>query len=116
MRKFRLPRFRPKNLSAPQKLADVVGSLNKQLQGSMAKKMITFGIILVIVIIGALQYIALSFSKSTLIDITSNQAKMLAEQYAESMEDWIDDLKSSSLETAAKRVMTTPPVLLTATC
>lgn len=107
MRIFRLPRFRPKNLSAPQKLADVVGSLNKQLQGSMAKKMITFGIILVIVIIGALQYIALSFSKSTLIDITSNQAKMLAEQYAESMEDWIDDLKSSSLETAAKRVMTT---------
>ncbi|USG63591.1 methyl-accepting chemotaxis protein [Brevibacillus ruminantium] len=107
MKKIRLPQLRQKEKTLSNKLSGTVDFVPRSLQGSMAKKMITFGIILVIVIIGALQYIALSFSKNTLITITSNQARMLAEQYADSMEDWIDNLKKSSLETASKRVMTT---------
>lgn len=107
MRRIRLPRFGQKDQSAPRTLSRAADFITRNLQGSLAKKMIAFGIILVIIIIGALQYIALSFSKNTLIGITSSQAKMLAEQYAGSMEDWIEDVKASSLETASKRVMTT---------
>jgi methyl-accepting chemotaxis protein len=83
------------------------GSLSGLFSGSIAKKMIGFGIILVLVIIISLQFIALSFSKQTLIDITSKQAKMLAEQHSASIEDWIQGVKDSTLETASKRVMTT---------
>lgn len=122
MRKIRLPRFREmrfrgireirfggkgKSLSWLRDAPRVLGSVKEQLQGSLATKMIAFGIILVLVIIGSLQYIALSLSKSTLIGITSAQAKMLAEQHAASMEDWIQDMMNSTLDTASKRVMTT---------
>jgi methyl-accepting chemotaxis protein len=75
--------------------------------GSIAKKMIGFGIALVLVIILSLQFIAVSFSKETLIDITSKQAKMLAEQHSASLEEWIQGIMKSSTETASKRVMTT---------
>jgi methyl-accepting chemotaxis protein len=76
-------------------------------RGSIAKKMIGFGIVLVLVIIFSLQFIAISYSKGTLIDITSKQAKMLAEQHSASIEEWIQDIVQSSKETASKRVMTT---------
>ncbi|MCG5249938.1 methyl-accepting chemotaxis protein [Brevibacillus agri] len=79
----------------------------EKLRGSLATKMIVFGLILVLIIIGSLQYIALSFSKSTLLSITSKQAKMLAEQHAASMEDWIQTIVKSTESAAAKRVMMT---------
>jgi methyl-accepting chemotaxis protein len=75
--------------------------------GSIAQKMIAFGIVLVVVIVASLQFIALSYSKKTLIDITSKQAKMLVEQHSASVEEWIGGLLSSVKSTASKRVMTT---------
>lgn len=75
--------------------------------GSIATKMIGFGIILVLIIIVSLQFIALSYSKNTLIDITSKQAKMLAEQHSASIDEWLNGLMDSTVETAEKRVMTT---------
>ncbi|NGQ94649.1 methyl-accepting chemotaxis protein [Brevibacillus sp. SYP-B805] len=75
--------------------------------GSIAQKMIAFGIILVIVVVVSLQFIALSYSKKTLIDITSKQAKMLAEQHSASVEDWLGKIMTSVKSTASKRVMTT---------
>lgn len=80
---------------------------SRQLKSSLATKMIVFGLILVLIIIGSLQYIALSYSKSTLIGITSKQAKMLAEQHAATLEEWVHTLVTSTEETASKRVMTT---------
>lgn len=78
-----------------------------QRKGSIATKMIVFGLILVITIIAALQSIAITLSKATLMSITSNQAKMLAEQHAQSMNDWIESIIASTEETAGKRIMTT---------
>lgn len=75
--------------------------------GSIASKMIAFGIILVLIIIVSLQFIALSYSKQTLIDITSKQAKMLAGQHSSNIEEWIKGVYDSTLETAEKRVMST---------
>ena len=76
-------------------------------KGSIAKKMILFGLILVLAIIVALQSIAISLSKSTLMSITSNQAIMLAEQHAYSMNDWVGSIIASVEETAEKRILTT---------
>ncbi|WNC17183.1 methyl-accepting chemotaxis protein [Brevibacillus brevis] len=111
MKKISLPRWKGKNpgRSAPflEKVKSLTESSASQLKGSIATKMIVFGLILVLIIIGSLQYIALSFSKSTLINITSKQAKMLAEQHATSMEDWVSSIVKSAESTAAKRVMST---------
>lgn len=87
----------------PSRLTQV----SNRFKGSLASKMILFGLILVLVIIGALNYIAISFSKSTLIGITSNQSRMLAEQHAESMNDWLNGILSSTKSTAAMRIMQT---------
>jgi len=75
--------------------------------GSIAKKMIGFGIILVLVIVVSLQFIASSYSRGTLIDITSKQAKMLAEQHSASVEEWINGILASTTNVASKRVLTT---------
>ncbi|MFD2371841.1 methyl-accepting chemotaxis protein [Brevibacillus sp. GCM10020057] len=90
-----------------QKFKVLVDTAAGRLKGSIATKMIVFGLILVLIIIASLQYVALSISKSTLINITSNQAKMLAEQHATSMSDWVKAILTSTKETASKRVMTT---------
>ncbi|EST56123.1 methyl-accepting chemotaxis protein [Brevibacillus panacihumi W25] len=76
-------------------------------KGSIAKKMMLFGLILVLIILGAMNYIAISLSKSTLMNITSNQSIMLAEQHAQSMNDWINSIRISAKQTAAKRIMLT---------
>jgi len=94
------------NLTA-SKLAGRLRGISGLFHGSIAKKMIGFGIALVLVIIASLQIIAISYSKDTLIDITSKQAKMLAEQHSASIEEWIQGLVQSTKETASKRVMTT---------
>lgn len=75
--------------------------------GSIAKKMISFGIILVLIIMAAVQLIATSFSKQTLINITSEQAIMLAEQHSSSFNDWLQEISNSVKLTASKRVMAT---------
>ncbi|MBO8163083.1 MAG: methyl-accepting chemotaxis protein [Brevibacillus sp.] len=75
--------------------------------GSIATKMIGFGILLVVIVMASSQIIALSYSKNTLIQITSNQAKMLAEQHSTSTEEWIRELIASTQDTASKRVMGT---------
>jgi len=111
MKKISVPRWNRKGSGGRAKYLQTFKSLvetsAEQLKGSLATKMIVFGLILVLIIIGSLQYIALSFSKSTLINITSNQAKMLAEQHATSMNDWLQSVLSSTQEAAAKRVMRT---------
>ncbi|MGG0936095.1 methyl-accepting chemotaxis protein [Brevibacillus centrosporus] len=115
MKKFSLPRRKTKGSGSGngnfsklfQKIQSLTEKSTGQLQGSLATKMIVFGLILVLIIIGSLQYIALSFSKSTLINITSNQAKMLAEQHATSMNDWLQGIVDSTETAASKRVMTT---------
>lgn len=75
--------------------------------GSLAKKMVGFGIGLVVIIIFLSQWIALSYSKQTLIAITSKQAIMLAEQHSVSFEGWLAEVVDSTKATAAKRVMGT---------
>ncbi len=74
---------------------------------SIAKKMIVFGVLLVLVIIVSLQMIALSYSKGTLIDITAKQAKMLAEQHGSTIDSWLVSIMESTKAAASKRVMTT---------
>ncbi|WP_289136162.1 methyl-accepting chemotaxis protein [uncultured Brevibacillus sp.] len=109
MSKFLSPRWKVKGMASS--FFSQMKSLNqfssKQMKGSLATKMIVFGLILVLIIIGSLQYISISFSKSTLFSITSKQAKMLAEQHAENMEDWLEDIVASSESAASKRVMMT---------
>ncbi|GED56179.1 methyl-accepting chemotaxis protein [Brevibacillus formosus] len=109
MSKFLSPRWKKKegisNLLKKVNLTSQVAT--EKLKGSLATKMIVFGLILVLIIIGSLQYIALSFSKSTLFSITSNQAKMLADQHANSMEDDIKAIVNSTKSAATKRVMMT---------
>lgn len=109
MSKFLSPRWKVKGMASS--FFSQMKSLNqfssKQMKGSLATKMIVFGLILVLIIIGSLQYISISFSKSTLFSITSKQAKMLAEQHAENMEDWLEDIVASSETAASKRVMMT---------
>lgn len=111
MKKFSVPRWSGHGSAGTarlfQKFKAIAETSAGQLKGSLATKMIVFGLILVLIIIGSLQYIALSFSKSTLINITSNQAKMLAEQHATSMNDWVQSILDSTQEAASKRVMTT---------
>ncbi|UFJ42856.1 methyl-accepting chemotaxis protein [Brevibacillus humidisoli] len=79
----------------------------KQMNGSLARKMVGFGIVLVILIMVLSQFIALTYSKETLMSITSRQAKMLAEQHSASTEEWLQGLINSTKATASKRVMTT---------
>ncbi len=98
-----IPVFAPKIRRQTNKKA----SKGKRFNGSLAKKMISFGILLVLIVIASLQLIALSYSKMTLIDITSKQAKMLAEQHSASIEEWLGELATSIKTTASKRVMTT---------
>lgn len=74
---------------------------------SIAKKMIVLGILLIVVVIVSSQFIALSYSKSTLIKITSTQSKMLAEQHASTINTWITDIMGSTKEIASKRLMST---------
>jgi len=74
-------------------------------KGSIAQKMIGFGVILVLIVVFSLQFIALSYSKGTLIDITSQQAKMLAEQHSASTEEWLQGIMNSVKTSASKRVM-----------
>lgn len=74
-------------------------------QGSIAQKMIAFGIILVLIVVFSLQFIAATYSKKTLIDITSKQAKMLAEQHSASTEEWLEGIMDSVKDVAAKRIM-----------
>lgn len=109
MSKFLSPQWRKKgaltSLIQKTNLKNLLTT--EKLKGSLATKMIIFGLILVLVIIGSLQYIALSFSKATLFTITSKQAKMLAEQHSNSMEDDISAIVSSTKSAASKRVMTT---------
>ncbi|TGU78189.1 methyl-accepting chemotaxis protein, partial [Mesorhizobium sp. M00.F.Ca.ET.186.01.1.1] len=109
MSRFLSPKWKKKgagfSLSGKVNIKSLLAT--EKLRGSLATKMIVFGLILVLIIIGSLQYIALSFSKSTLFSITSKQAKMLAEQHAASMEDWIQTIVKTSESTASKRVMMT---------
>ncbi|QRG69842.1 methyl-accepting chemotaxis protein [Brevibacillus choshinensis] len=111
MKKISVPRWKGKgsgSLSSYfQKLKSLTEKSTVQVKGSLATKMIVFGLILVLIIIGSLQYIALSFSKSTLINITSKQAKMLAEQHATNMNDWLNSIVASTEAAASKRVMAT---------
>lgn len=74
-------------------------------QGSIAQKMIGFGIILILIVVFSLQFIAISYSKGTLVDITSKQAKMLAEQHSADAEEWLQGIMSSAKAAASKRVM-----------
>lgn len=111
MRKFRFPIPKGRKVMTPSENSKR-GSLipkfaNELLKGSIAKKMIVFGLILVLTIIVALESIAISLSKSTLMSITSNQAKMLAEQHAHSMNSWVGSIVSSVEESAEKRIMST---------
>ncbi|MGD8189126.1 methyl-accepting chemotaxis protein [Brevibacillus ginsengisoli] len=82
-------------------------TLTNLVSNSIAKKMIVFGVLLVLVIIVSLQVIALSYSKGTLIDITSKQAKMLAEQHSSTIDSWLEGISESTKSAASKRVMTT---------
>ncbi|MGG1663896.1 methyl-accepting chemotaxis protein [Brevibacillus sp. NRS-1366] len=109
MGRFLSPRWKMKGLPTSffSKMKSFKQLSSEKVKGSLATKMIVFGLILVLVIIGSLQYIAISFSKSTLFSITSKQAKMLAEQHAANMEDWIEDIVISSETAASKRVMMT---------
>ncbi|KQL49227.1 chemotaxis protein [Brevibacillus choshinensis] len=111
MKKITAPRWKGKGSGSSaaffQKFKTLTEKSTGQLKGSLATKMIVFGLILVLVIIGSLQYIALSFSKSTLINITSKQAKMLAEQHATNMNDWLSSIVTSTEAAASKRVMST---------
>lgn len=110
MSTFRFPKKKNKPASSAPAMSLDSFKLNKisnRFKGSLASKMIIFGLILVLVIIGALNYIAISFSKSTLIGITSNQSRMLAEQHAESMNDWVNAILESTKTTAAMRIMQT---------
>ncbi|GAA4709528.1 methyl-accepting chemotaxis protein [Brevibacillus fulvus] len=88
-------------------VSDKLQSARNLLRGSIAAKMIAFGIILVIVIIVSLQFIALSYSKQTLIEITSTQARMLAEQHSDEINEWAQEIVEATVQTAAKKVMTT---------
>ncbi len=75
-------------------------------QGSIATKMIGFGIILILIVVVSLQLIAISYSKGTLVDITSTQANMLAEQHSADTEEWLQGVMESVQGAASKRVMT----------
>ncbi|GED66591.1 methyl-accepting chemotaxis sensory transducer [Brevibacillus reuszeri] len=109
MSKFLSPRWKVKEMTSSffSRMKSLNQISSSQMKGSLATKMIVFGLILVLIIIGSLQYIAISFSKSTLFSITSKQAKMLAEQHATSLEDWLESIVASSETAASKRVMMT---------
>ncbi len=74
-------------------------------RGSIARKMIGFGIALVLIIVVSLQFIALSYAKRTLISITTEQAGMLAEQHSASIDEWMNGLVLAAKTAASKRVM-----------
>ncbi|WP_239209141.1 methyl-accepting chemotaxis protein [Brevibacillus laterosporus] len=74
---------------------------------SIATKMIIWGIIMVLLIFGTLETIVLSFSKNTLINITTKQSKMLTEQYTASVDEWINSIATQVKGSAAKNVMRT---------
>ncbi|MGO0060931.1 methyl-accepting chemotaxis protein [Brevibacillus fluminis] len=93
-------RFKPKRLRK-----QIKG--NRTITGSIAQKMISFGVLLVIIVMVAVQLTAQTLSKQTLINITSEQAIMLAEQHSSNFNDWMQDLTTSVKLTAAKRVMGT---------
>lgn len=107
--------MRKKGISLPislgqrfkRKTAEKAGDPERSVHGSIAKKMIAFGIILVLIVIGSVQLIAQSLSKQTLVNITSEQAIMLVEQHSTSFNDWLQELSDSIKMTAAKRVMGT---------
>ncbi|WP_139489250.1 methyl-accepting chemotaxis protein [Brevibacillus dissolubilis] len=78
-----------------------------RIRNSIATKMIIFGIVMVLVIFLTLQFIAFTYSKATLTNITSKETKMLAEQHSQSINDWVNTLTEAVNETAKRRVLTT---------